>query len=392
MSNLDIVIIALKNIKRNKVKFLLTCLSICVGISSVMIITTIGDIGKTLINTEVSSMGIDGLSITSKYSSVDLNIDLIEKINNNFEIVSAMPVVSTFASYDSKTENSQAVLWGVDDSLYQTLQVNHLFGEEFSQNDVNFSSKVAIIDETTANNIYKRTNVVGKEIMVSIDGKNEYFEIKAVISDQKAMLDSFFGEYSPSFIYIPYTLLQNIKGKSDLSQVAIRADGDLEELKENIEYYIDKNEKYSGNLSVQNISSYLDEIGNITGYVTIVLAFIAGISMIVAGIGVLNMMLSSTIERKKEIGIYMALGASNKNVGKIFLAESIGICLFSGVLGVIISLIIVYLGTIIVGVPFVINIRNIAIIELIAISCGVFAGIIPAKKASKMNPIDVLRE
>lgn len=392
MSNLDIVIIALKNIKRNKVKFLLTCLSICVGISSVMIITTIGDIGKTLINTEVSSMGIDGLSITSKYSSVDLNIDLIEKINNNFEIVSAMPVVSTFASYDSKTENSQAVLWGVDDSLYQTLQVNHLFGEEFSQNDVNFSSKVAIIDETTANNIYKRTNVVGKEIMVSIDGKNEYFEIKAVISDQKAMLDSFFGEYSPSFIYIPYTLLQNIKGKSDLSQVAIRADGDLEELKENIEYYIDKNEKYSGNLSVQNISSYLDEIGNITGYVTIVLAFIAGISMIVAGIGVLNMMLSSTIERKKEIGIYMALGASNKNVGKIFLAESIGICLFSGILGVIIGLLTVYIGTILLGISFSINLKSIIIIEITSGVCGVVAGIIPAVKASKMNPIDVLRE
>lgn len=392
MSNFDIIILAFKNILRNKVKFVLTSLSICIGISSVMIITTVGDIGKNEIDAQLDAMGIDGLSVFENDDVKILNIDFINDIKAKFDVEYVMPVVMTYGYLQSNRLSKNMVVWGVDETLYDTLRVNDLHGRSITSSDVKFEKNVVIVDDVFANELYQRTDIVGKTIEISINGQSRDFEIIGVISNQKAMLDTFFGENSPSFVYIPYTTCQSIKNTDEFTQLAIRSSADLDELQSDMEYYFSKKSEYADNLYIQNISSYMDGVSQIAVYVTYILAFVASISMIVAGIGVLNVMLSSTIERKKEIGIYMALGATNTQIGKIFLMESIMICLFSGILGAIIGLIVVFLIANFIGLEFVINYRYILIVEIISFICGVLAGIIPAIKASKLNPIDVLRE
>lgn len=392
MSNKDVICMAFSNIFCNKVKFLLTSISICVGISSVIIITTIGDIGKVEIDSKLSEMGIDGLLVSKKYSDSVMEVGLTDVIMENFNVEHVMPIVSDFGAYQTARTDGNAIIWGVDDSLYDTLKVNFLFGRCFTENEVNSKQKVAIIDQNLANTLYDRTNIIGKNISITVNNITESFEIIGVISEQKSLIDSFMGENSPSFIYIPYTLAQNLSSEENLTQIAIRSSQDLDKLKDEIEFYFSKNEQIKSSLSVQNISSYIEIISDITLYITLILAVIASISMIVAGIGVLNSMLSSIIERKKEIGIYMALGASNKEIYKIFLTESVMICVFSGIFGAFIGLGVVFSATKLLGVDFRVNILYIILIEITCAFCGVLAGILPAIKASKLNPIDILRE
>ncbi|MFI3228155.1 MAG: ABC transporter permease [Clostridia bacterium] len=392
MKNKDVIMIAIKNIFCAKIKFFLTFLSICIGISSVMIITTISDIGSSVINEKLNSMGIDGLFVSNKYTDSVLSLEFIENLENIFDIEQIMPIVSSFGSFSSSRVNGQALVWGVDDSLYETLQISSLEGRCFTSNEVLYSQKVAIIDENLANDLYGRVNVIGKTITLQVEGSIADFEIIGVISNQKELIDSFLGENSFSFIYIPYTTMQIFTENEDITKIAIRSSGDLEELKSDLEFYFSKNKSLEGMFEIQNISSYIEVVGEIMLYLTLILSFVAGISMIVAGIGVMNIMLSSTIERKKEIGIYMALGARKIQVGKIFLAESIIICLFSGVLGAIIGLMTVFISTKTLNLPFFINLRYVILVELISFVCGIVSGIFPAIKASRLNPIDILRE
>ena len=397
MSNYDILLMSVKNIFRNKLKFILTMISICIGITSIMIITTVSDIGKKIIDDELDSMGIDGLSISNKYSDIEsvLSLEVISSIENNFEQIDyVMPILSDMGTYSSSTSEGQAVIFGVDNTLYDTLKVKSLYGKCFSQNDVEYARNVCIIDENLANTLYKRSNIIGKEISLNLNGNKEYFEIIGVISDQKALVDSVMGENSPSFIYIPYTVALDMANEKNLSQIAIRAsaDADLNELKEDLEYFTSKKRDLEDKIDVQNISSYMESISNVTLIVGLLLGFVASISLVVASIGVSNIMFSSAVERKKEIGIYMALGAKANTISKIFLAESVLICLFSGVIGVIIGVISIFTVSQIINVEFYINVKYIIIVFAISILCGIISGIAPAIKASKLNPIDVLRE
>ncbi|MFI3115470.1 MAG: ABC transporter permease [Clostridia bacterium] len=392
MKNKDILFIALKNIFRNKIKFFLTSMSICIGVCSVIIITTIGNVGTTLIDEKLSSMGIDGLFVSNVYNDSVITMDLINTLEKSFEIDEIMPIVSCFGSFAGSRVSGQSVIWGVDENLYDTLKIKSIDGRCFNQNDIKYAKKVAIIDENLANELYGRVNILGKNINITFSGISQDFEIIGVISDQKEIIDSFLGENSVSFIYVPYTVVQEISQNDEISQMAIRSSQNLDELKARLEFYFSKNKNLDGMLEVQNISSYIDTISEIMKYLTIILSFVAGISMFVAGIGVLNIMLSSTIERKREIGIYMAIGARNSEIGKIFLVESIIICVFSGVFGALVGILTVFFCVSAFLVPFSINFKSILIVEIISLVCGIFAGIIPAIKASRLNPIDVLRE
>lgn len=392
MSNKDIFFLAFRNILSNKMKFFLTSISICIGICSVMIITTVGDIGSALINEKLNAMGIDGLYVSTRYNDVFLDQELIKTIENMFEIEEIMPIISNFSTITTNRYNGKAMTFGVDHTLYDTLQITSLEGRCFTESEVKLAEKVSIIDENLANDLYGRTNVIGKNISLTFNGVSQEFEIIGVISNQKELVDSFLGDDFMSFVYIPYTVSQNSNQNDEISQIAIRASSNLDTLKNDLEFYFSKQQELDGMLKVQNISSYIEIISDITRYLTIILSFVAGIGVIVAGIGVLNSMLSSTIERKKEIGVYMALGAENSQVGKIFLVECVIICLFSGVIGAIIGISIVFIGVKLVDLPFFINYKFILIIEGISFLCGILAGIIPAVKASRLNPIDILRE
>lgn len=392
MSNKDLFLIAIKNVFSSKIKFLLTFTSICIGICSVVIISTIGDIGSKIIDEKLNSMGIDGLFVSNTQQNSVLNFEIIENIKNNFDIDQIMPVISDFGSFSSARMSGSAVVWGVDQTLYETLQINSLEGRCFTENEVKYAQNVAVIDENLANLLYGRINVIGKTISVYVDGKSNDFEIIGVISNQKEVFDAFLGEKTFEFIYIPYTVLQKMKNSDEISQIAIRSSTDLEQLKNQLEFYFSKSKILENSLEIKNISSYIDVISEIMLYLTLILSFVAFVSLFVAGIGVLNSMLSSAIERKKEIGIYMALGASNFQVGKIFLVESIIICLLSGVFGAIIGLSAVFFCTKVLEIPFYFNVQYIIIVEIISFLCGVFSGIIPAIKASRLNPIDILRE
>lgn len=395
MSNFDIILIAYKNILKNKIKFSLTMISILIGIISVVVISTISDIATQIINKEFTSMGIDGLAISTKYSNSTnyINVNLAENIEENFlEIEQAMPVLTKFGSYETSTKTGQALILGVDESLYETLRINSLFGECFTKNDVNLQKNYCVIDETLAQKLYSRSNIIGKEIFLSISGKIVKFEIIGIISSQTELISSFSNGYSPSLIYIPYTIVQNLTNTQEISQIAIRSQDntDLEELKLDLENFLSR--KTDNNFEIQNISAYMDTINDITYYISLVLTCVGSISLVVATIGVTNMMFSSALERKKEIGIYMALGAKPSVISKIFLTESIFICLFSGALGVIIGLIAVFFIAYSLEIDFYVNFRYIYIIFILSILSGIISGIAPAIKASLLNPIDVLRD
>ncbi len=391
MTNKDLFFISFKNILRNKVKFLLIIISICIGITSVTIISSIGNIASKIIDKELSALGIDGISIIDTSDENILNEEIFNIFYEKFDTDIMMPMKNSVGSYSSTRAYGTAFFFGVYEQVEELLKLEILHGRSFNKSDISTESDVAIISVNLANDIYARDNIIGKYLSLSINGVRKDFEIVGIVENQTNLMPSF-GTSSATIIYVPATTLAKYTENSAFDQIAIRTSGDLAVLEEEIEYYISKNSLLDGNFSVQNISSYIDIISNITLYVTILLTFIAGISMVVAGISVTNIILSSTIERKKEIGIYLALGAKKSEVLKIFLLESVIICLFSGVLGAIIGVLVVMIIVSSLGFEFYLSYETLISVILVSLFCGIISGVFPGLKASNLNPIDVLRE
>ncbi len=392
MRNRDVISISIRNIFRLKLKSALTVLSIGIGVAAVYTILSLCSMGEVYIDGEIDRLGIDGLTLYNK-GSIDRKIDLSvgEFLENEYDFIdSTMPLVATYSSFKIKGESRNALLLGVDHNLPQIMGINLLHGRSFSNNDITHSQQVAIIDKKLAQSVYKRDNIVGKKIRLTLGNFQRDFEIIGVIESQKNMLDGISGGKIPELIYVPYTSLgTNQLDKVD--QIAIKCS-------ENTDVAVaasiinDKmNSRIGDEYAVENINGYISQVKGLISTVSILLSSIAAISLIVAGIGVMNRMLSSVVERKNEIGIWIALGAKKKDIFKIMLCESIFLCIIGGLVGGAVGL--TFVGIIQVASigKFSIDFAVFAFPIGFSMLIGIIFGIIPSKQASNLSPVELLK-
>ncbi|MEE1003367.1 MAG: ABC transporter permease [Acutalibacteraceae bacterium] len=388
---LDSIILSLRNIFRKGVRTSLTVLAVAVGVMSVMLINTISDAGIKTVNSELDSLGLNGISVSGDKCSVT-NDDL-KLIKQQKGIKNAMPIL-TSQSVAAKNDLSQDVMvWGVDSGAGQVIAINVLYGRSFENYEIEAKENVCLLDETAAEKIFKRQNAVGKTIDLFLGNSYEEFEIIGITESDSGILQSIMGNIVPTFCYVPYTTFQQATGVNELYQIAVKLEDEslAKSVSGNIKNVIDNEKGVSGSVKTGNLAAGRSTLDNLLKTITVVFSVVGIISLFVAGLGIMTIMLVSVNERTREIGIKKAIGASFMSIMTEFLSEALTICVIGSIIGTVIGFLCLQIGGYVVGMAIAVSPSTIIFSFLSAVAVGVLFGVYPAYKAAKMKVADALR-
>lgn len=388
---LDFLLMALQNVGRGRVRSLLTVLSIVIGVTSVLLLTAIGESGKNLIHTELSGVGIDGIMVFSDDNS-GLAISDGERIRNRISGVTAvMPFETGIGYYTRYSASAQtAVLIGVDPTAVAYMSMDLRYGRMFTEAECNSAKPVCVVGTDFAMETYKRENVVGRTVELAVNGRTINFTIIGVANSTLNELSSLLGVKLPPFLYLPYTVVGDAE---NLQQIAVQVSSgaDLEKTAAQIRTLLRKTNTNGAHFLTENMGGYVAGFSSVLDIVTIILAATAAISLFVAGIGIVNSMLATVSDRKCEIGVMKAIGASAWQIGVIFLGEALVLTLIGCLTGVITAALIIGGIGLYLGIPIRMSITGILLPVAVSLTVGLAAGILPAISAARLQPIKAIR-
>lgn len=394
---IDLLKCTIQNLGRRKSRTFLTVLSISVGVASVVLISSIGAVGTQMVNQEVNSLGIGALTVSID-SLMEENIELGEShlafLRAQPQIVEAVPVLTKKAKIQMRSLSADGMIWGVDAGAKQIFNLDLQHGRLLRKEDIRSGKKVCLVEETMAQAFYHRNNIVGKEIQITLDGHRESFEIVGVVSSGGNLMQGIIGEYMPSFVYIPYSSMQQVFGQKGFDQIALKLNDDTqtEAFSEQLTAKLEEREGRSGIFRTQNIAQQKEKLNYIMQLVSRILAVVAGISMIVAGLGIMSVMLASVSERTREIGIKKSIGATKAMIVREFLIEAFALSLLGSLGGTSVGLGIFWVSCKILKVDFLLEKGPIGFAILFAVTIGMVFGAYPSLKAANLNPVEALRQ
>lgn len=386
MKILNIIKMAFKNIRSNKLRSGLTMLGLIIGIASVIVLVGIGSGATTSVTDSVQSLGTDILTLSISSSDTSLEYEQVDELLElqNVEEVAPYKNISATASRGTTT-SSRASIIATNDNYLDITNVDLAQGRRISLIDIENSSKVCILGNDIAETLFGLVEPIGQNI--KLDGDN--YTVVGILSEQGSSM----GTNIDSMIVIPLTAAKYFDEDTSINNVYIKVSDEnkIENTSNLIGNYIRSNLLISSDYySVTSQSSMLDAMDSINDTLTLLLGGIASISLIVGGIGVMNVMLVSVTERTKEIGIRKSLGATKIDILMQFLVESLVLSLLGGLIGVFLGLV---AGNIAerIGYSFSASTSIIFIAFSSSAFIGLIFGIFPAYRAACLKPIDALR-
>ena len=392
---------ALQCIKANKMRSFLTMLGIIIGISSVITIVSIGQGGKEAIMGEFDDLGTNVINVSVK--SLDNEIEerdyltlkdaqlIKDKIP---EVTAVVPAAGTMGYMKTDKEKKFAEIDCITHEFNKLMKVEILAGRFLSEGDIEAARNVIVIDEITANKLFKGPkDAVGQRIKVTINDNNTNFTIIGVSETTGGSMAAMFGDNYPGLGYVPITLRERIMPKVQISwfSVLLESMDNSKEVATKIVRLLEQSHRNEGKYAAEEGFKELDMLNNVLNIFTMVIGAIAGISLVVGGIGVMNIMLVSVTERTREIGIRKALGAKNKDIMLQFLTESIILCLIGGTIGMSLGITLGLVAGKIINIPLGVSPLVILLAFTFSSAVGIFFGLYPANKAAKLDPIEALR-
>lgn len=381
---------AIKSIRSNKVRSFLTMLGVIIGVSSVIAAVGFAQGSTKSMTDTIESLGTNliQVNIFGRNSNRKVTYDQIKVFaeENSAEIAAVAPTSSANGTVKYKTLNRETTIMGTSPDYSLIKSVEAQSGRFIVQNDVDNMQKVAVVGTAVVNDIFEGSDPLGLKMKIN----GQMFTVVGVLEEKDDGQD----DGADDTVIIPITVAQRLFSTATIRNFAIQASSPdtVETAKDKLEAFLEKTYKDTDAFRVFNQAEMLESLDSMTGTMTAVLAGIAAISLIVGGIGIMNIMLVSVTERTREIGIRKAIGAKKKNILVQFLIEAIIVTGIGGILGVLIGVSIIHF---IIGglelVPEVYSIPWIIISFSISLIVGVVFGLFPAFKAASLNPIEALR-
>ncbi len=392
---LDSLVCSFRNLGRKKFRSFLTISGISVGVASVILIGSIGEIGKNTINQELQSLGLGSITVSAdrKFTNQKMTEEDLNLIRENPNVKSATPIVMDYSSVRMRGLVANSVLWGTDRGENQIISLTPQYGRLLTQADVSSAAEVCIVDSNVANLFYKRENIVGKFLDAMIGGSYVRLKIVGVASSGGNLLQNMVGDVIPSFIYLPYTTLQRYAGEASFDQIAVTMldNQNIEAVSEQIAALVNRQHNISRGFKADNISRQKETLDRVLGIITVVLSAIAAVSLVVAGLGIMTVMIVSVNERTREIGIKKSIGATQNTILVEFLIEAFTISLIGSVIGVAAGVLFTAIGCLAISLPVLINFHLIGASIGISVIVGIVFGVYPAMMAAKLHPVNALR-
>jgi len=400
----NLIKIAFRAIRLNKMRTFLTMLGIIIGVGSVITMMAIGEGSKESIKTQISSMGSNMINIrpgANMHGGVmqagsgmqTMTMDDYDALNHDCQYISLIsPIVNSGGQSIYGSNNWPTSIYGVYPDYLDIRELELKSGSMFTMRDVNASSKVVVIGQTVVENLFPDgEDPIGKIIRF----RKIPFKVIGVLEEKG---ESNFGQDQDDILLAPMTAVQkrvlaqdyihSIIASSVSEEKSVAAAAEIQEI---LRIQHDIKEGEEDDFNVFSMDELLDTISSTSEMLTLLLVAIASISLLVGGIGIMNIMYVSVKERTREIGLRLAVGARGASILMQFLIEAVIISFVGGIIGILLGLSLTYMVHFLMDWPIIISTSSIILSFAVCAITGVFFGWYPAKKASTLDPLEALR-
>ena len=388
---------ALKNFARSKTRTLLSLLGVIIGVASVIVITSLGRSSSHQIEETFGSSGLDVVSISAggfmrrnrDAISLKFNETFREELFNNITNIKKIWYKNNASFTVTYGETSvTATAYGIEPGYLQMYGLKLDSGEYFSVTDEYAGSQKMIIGSEVAASLFPDGSAAGKNVLVVTGSTPFSFKIQGVLKEQTAGMEN-----AATGIYIPRGFcLKKISPKPEADQIMIQATAPkyCTSMAEEVTAFTNEKSGTEGAVQIMSMQTMIEQMQQITGTLSVMLSAIAAISLLVGGIGIMNIMIVTVTERRQEIGIRKALGASPLAICRPFFIESASITLLGGIAGVILGIIFSFAVEYIKDQPFAIEVSACFISFIFSVLVGIIFGLSPAIRASRLDPVEAL--
>lgn len=397
----EIIGSAIQALRNNLLRTSLTMLGIVIGITSVILIYSIGQGAVAFVTEELSSFGTDYFQInpgTSQFSTIagsdTLTFNDVDAIRNDKSLTNiryVVPISMASVQVSANGEDKEVLAYGSTHEIFEILRPDLIEGEYFTEEQIQSADKIVVLGTDVVEELFgENSSALNETVRIN----NRTFRVTGVIESSSALAGGFIN----NSIMLPIDVVtREILGEEKLQEidVGVYDQNSINQTIEDVEALLrdrhDLDEDDENDFQIASAQDILSTVETITGLLTVMIAGISGISLVVGGVGVMNIMLVSVTERTREIGLLKAIGAKEKDILTQFLVESVVMSLIGGIIGITLGISGAFLISLVANIPFVLSIPAVLLAVGVSTLVGIVFGIYPARKASRMSPIDALR-
>jgi len=403
MNYINSIKIALSALKRNKFRAFLTMLGIIIGVASVIVMLAIGQGSKKSIQDQMSGMGTNliiampgaeqkGGVRMGNSDAQSMKLTDVEAIEKDCPAISGVsPEVRSSGQAVVGNQNWPTTIYGVNNKYFNIRKYTIGSGRGFSENEIQTYAKVCLVGKTIVENLFEKTDPIGQTVRF----KNIPLLIVGILGEKG---ENGMGQDQDDLIMAPYTTVQKrILAITHIQSIAASAaseaqnDAAITQMTQSLRNSHKLKASDADDFRVRSQSEMVQTFSSISNIMTILLGAISGISLLVGGIGIMNIMYVSVTERTREIGLRLSVGGRGNDILMQFLIESILLSVFGGVIGISLGIGATQILASIMNWPVVITTLSVVMAFVVCSAIGIFFGWYPAKKAAGLNPIDALR-
>lgn len=379
-----IIKLSLKAIFNNKLRSFLTMLGIIIGVMAVVILVSITQGATTGITDSISDMGSQQITATISSDEVSVSAETIETLSSYPSISGVAPIISTNQTVKKNSTTGNYSIVGVTPSYFDVQDIDIQRGRKILDSDIEWNTKICVIGTEVATDLFGTWDAVNGTIIIG----ESIYTVVGVLDEQGSSLTG----SDDNKILIPFSSASRMTGQTGVNSFYIKAVSEeaVDAAISSVEMFLLQQTRDEDAYTVNNQSNVLDTMDDVTNTMSLLLAGIAAISLLVGGIGIMNIMLVSVTERTREIGIRKAVGAKRRHIMFQFLCESCILSVLGGLIGLALSIGAVEIynsfSSSAVGMNWSVGIAAIVFCAVI----GMLFGIYPAAKASRLQPIDAL--